>query len=155
MIKLFFSVLLTTAFLILFSCNDAAVAENKVKTFEERFKELEAGIRNNADWLASIDKKAKERNIPLDSMLKLDIIWMIDEQDGKHKAENQPVAVTDTAAVKKTYDERVKEMIDGIKANKEWLAAIQKKADEKKISLDSMLLLDARWMIDEQDGKHK
>ena len=154
MTKFYSSVFLAAAIFFLFSCNDAPVAENKLKTYEERYKELETGIRNNADWLASIEKKAKEKNIPLDSMIKLDVKWMLDEQDGKHKNETPAVTAADSVS-KKSYDERVKEMIEGIRNNPEWFAAVKKKAEERKISLDSMLLMDARWMIDEQDGKHK
>lgn len=151
--KLLFRFYIVSVFIAAFiSCENENVAD-KPKTFEERYKELETSIKNNPEWLASIEKKAKERNIPADSMMKLDIIWAIDDQDGKHRSENQ-TATADTVA-QKPYDERVKEMINAIKNNKEWLATIQKKANERKISLDSMLLLDARWSVDDQDGKHK
>ena len=149
---------LAVALLFLFaSCNNAPVTEAKVKTYEERFKELEAGIRNNPDWLASIDKKAKEKNIPVDSMIKLDITWMIDEQDGKHKPENQSATAADSSSTagKKTYEERVKEFEDGIRKNPDWMNSTTQKAKARKIPVDSMIKLDAAWMVDEQDGKHK
>jgi sialic acid synthase SpsE len=151
------SVFLSALFILFISfssCNDAEYAANeKPKSFEERYKEIETSIKNNPEWMASIEKKAKERNIPVDSMMKLDIIWAIDDQDGKHKPEVLPVA-TDSVATK-SYEERVKEMIEKIRNNKEWMATIKKKAEERKISLDSMLVLDARWSVDDQDGKHK
>ena len=139
------------------SCNNAPVAENKVKTYEERFKELEAGIRNNPDWLASIDKKAKEKNIPLDSMIILDVSWMIDEQDGKHKPGTaQPTTTNSSSATgKKTREERIKEIEDGIRKSADWMNSITQKAKDRKIPVDSMIKLDATWMVDEQDGKHK
>lgn len=140
--------------LIISSCNDSEFAGNKKnKTYEERYKELEEAIKNSTEWTASIEKKAKERNIPTDSMIKLDIIWTLDEQDGKHKPENQPPVVDTTN--KKPYDERLKEIIATIRASKEWMESIAKKAKDQQIPLDSMLIQDARWMIDEQDGKHK
>lgn len=151
------SLFLAGILIFISSCNNAPEAENKVKTYEERFKELETGIRNNPDWLASIDKKAKEKNIPLDSMIKLDISWMIDEQDGKHKPGTETAATTDSssAAGKKSYEERIKEIEESIRKNADWMNSITQKAKDRKIPVDSMIKLDAAWMVDEQDGKHK
>ncbi|MBI2731239.1 MAG: hypothetical protein HYX40_10880 [Sphingobacteriales bacterium] len=153
--KLFVASLLS-GLLLVSSCNDSPVASNKVRTFEERFKELEEGIRKNPDWLASIEKKAKEKNIPVDSMIKLDVTWMIDEQDGKHK-QQAPATTADSAtgANKKSYEERVREAEDAIRKNPDWLNSITLKAKDRKISVDSMIKIDAAWTIDEQDGKHK
>ncbi|MBI1780006.1 MAG: hypothetical protein HYR66_01335 [Sphingobacteriales bacterium] len=151
------SALLSTLFIfsaLVISCNSSEVAD-KQKTYEERYKELENNIRNNADWLASVQQKAKDRNIPLDSMIRLDIEWTIDEQDGKHKPENKPVATAIDSAGKKSFDDRVKEIIENMKHNSDWLIALQKKAADRKIPLDSMMLIDARWTVDDQDGKHK
>lgn len=149
--QLICSILILTT--VVTSCGDAEIgADNKVNTYEERYKELEQSIRGNKDWMASIEKKAKEQNIPVDSMIKLDITWTLDEQDGKHKPGTQPAPDTTN---KKPYEERLKEIIASIKSNAEWMATITKKAKDQKISVDSMMVLDAKWMIDEQDGKHK
>ncbi len=66
------------------------------KTYEERVMEVESKIRNTPDWLESIQKKAKDQNIVLDSMIHKDAVWMIDEEDGKHK----PGVQTDSALKK-------------------------------------------------------
>lgn len=38
-------------------------------------------IKNTPDWLEKVKKKAIEKNIPLDSMIKLDAIWMADQNN--------------------------------------------------------------------------
>lgn len=38
-------------------------------------------IKNTPNWLEKVKKKAVEKNIPLDSMIKLDAIWMADQNN--------------------------------------------------------------------------
>lgn len=38
-------------------------------------------IKTTPDWLEKVKKKAIEKNIPLDSMIKLDAIWMADQNN--------------------------------------------------------------------------
>lgn len=44
----------------------------------------------------------------------------------------------------------IESMIRDIKTDKKWMKDIQKKAQGKRISVDSMLVLDAMWLINEQ-----
>ena len=46
----------------------------------------EKKIRSDVNWLKQIEEKAKEKNIPLDSMIKLDATWMF-EEDKKKQAQ--------------------------------------------------------------------
>jgi hypothetical protein len=46
------------------------------------------------------------------------------------------------------YNESIKEKIQSIYNNKNWLDLVKEKAKKKNISLDSMLYLDAKWMVD-------
>ena len=50
---------------------------------EKKIKKYENMIRTNKDWFTSIQKKAFDQNIPVDSMLRMDAIWMVkqDEKD--------------------------------------------------------------------------
>ena len=38
-------------------------------------------IKNTPDWIEKVKKKAIEKNVPLDSMIKLDAIWMADQNN--------------------------------------------------------------------------
>jgi hypothetical protein len=52
--------------------------------FEERVENLKNYIPTDSAWIKDIRMKAKERGIPVDSMITLDAIWMI-EQESKPK----------------------------------------------------------------------
>ena len=53
-------------------------------------------------------------------------------------------------AITKNRKLKIEEYIQSIKNTPEWLEKIKKKAIEKKISLDSMILLDAIYMVDSE-----
>ncbi|MCD6354394.1 MAG: hypothetical protein J7L95_02490, partial [Prolixibacteraceae bacterium] len=57
-----------------------------------------------------------------------------------------------SSLVKRTEERRfrseLQKNITNIKANENWMKDIRRKAKEKNISIDSMLQLDARWMIE-------
>jgi hypothetical protein len=44
----------------------------------ERIAEFEAQIRANREWLQNVRMKAKENNVPLDTMIRRDAIFMVD-----------------------------------------------------------------------------
>jgi hypothetical protein len=52
--------------------------------------------------------------------------------------------------VEKTREEQIAEMIEGMKKNPEWMQALQQKAIDWKKPLDSVMYIDAAWMIDQQ-----
>ena len=47
---------------------------------EERLRQMIQVIRDDANWFDIIKKKAKERNISVDSMLVIDAIWMLEQE---------------------------------------------------------------------------
>jgi len=49
---------------------------------EEKINAYINAIRSDSKWLENVRLKANERNIPLDSMLRLDAIYMV-ENEGK------------------------------------------------------------------------
>jgi hypothetical protein len=55
----------------------------------------------------------------------------------------------------KTREERIAETQEAIRNSPDWLNAVKAKAEMNKIPLDSMILKDAVWMVDDQDGLHK
>ena len=58
------------------------IQENKSMAKEDRISNIINTIKKDEKWLESIEQKAINRNIPLDSMLLLDALWMI-ENEGK------------------------------------------------------------------------
>ena len=53
------------------------------------------------------------------------------------------------------FTQRVASMAAYIKSDAKWVEAIQKKADERSISLDSAIYLDAKWSVEEDMKKGK
>ena len=45
----------------------------------------ELKIRKDGDWLNKVKEKAKQKNIPVDSMIKLDAIWMVENEKNNQK----------------------------------------------------------------------
>lgn len=92
MLRNFIATVFVSAVMISCNNNEAPVVKQEPapKTYEERVKETESKIRNSPDWLQSVQKKAQEQNTALDSMIHKDAVWMVDEEDGKHKPGAQP-----------------------------------------------------------------
>lgn len=51
----------------------------------------------------------------------------------------------------KRKDKNLLDLINYIKTDAEWIQQVKNKANQKNISLDSMLILDAEWMIENQN----
>ena len=140
---MFFAVLLFT---IPFSCADVQDDEGtevKIeKTFAERVAEVEAQIRNTPEWLRAVEQKAADKNIPPDSMIRMDAEWLVREQSGGAKA-SLPANEAELAA-------KIQEMEMKIRNDKAWLKSIEQKARERNISVDSMIRIDARFVVEEQ-----
>jgi len=49
-----------------------------------------------------------------------------------------------------SYAEKLKKKIEYIRSDKEWMKHIEEKASERQISVDSMLLLDAAWVLENE-----
>lgn len=141
-----------SATLIGISCNNSNNAASPApvtaapKSYEERVKEVENKIRNTPEWLSSVEKKAKDMNMSLDSMIHKDASWMIDEEDGKHN---------NAAEERAKYEQRIKAEEDKIRANPEMMEFIKKKAEQNHNPVDLQIRMDAQWIVDEADGKHK
>lgn len=144
---------LAAAFLLLlpFACKDVQDDEGtevKIeKTFEERVAEVEAQIRSTPEWLRSVAQKAAEKNIPVDSMIRMDAAWLVQEGSGA----SEPATPVETDAM----EAKIQEMELKIRNDKVWLQAIEQKARERNISVDSMIRIDARFVVQEQMNQNK
>lgn len=97
-------------------------------------EEVIESVYNNPTWLNSIKEKAEKNKISVDSMVKLDAAWfMINELNSPEKAKKYLTL----NAVK-----------DIIRKNKTWFKEVEDKSKSKKISVDSMLTLDALWYLE-------
>ncbi len=79
-------------------------------------------IKANPEWLTTVEEKAKQQAISLDSMLVLDATYL---------------QLQDVEVVKIEHE---------IINNPEWLALVKQKAQEQGLSLDEMIRADAVFM---------
>lgn len=87
-------------------------------------------IKKDEKWLALVKEKSLKQKVPLDTMILLDAKWTVDNFNGDY------------------YQELINEKIKTIKEDDKWLNSIKDKAKKNKIPIDSMIYIDAKWMID-------
>jgi hypothetical protein len=100
-----------------------------IKPTSSELSDIKTAIKNEKAWYSQIQQKASERKLSVDSMLTLDALWYF-QRKGPLKKE---ISLED-----------VKE---SIRVNEGWMKEITKKAEERKISLDSMMTEDALWFM--------
>ena len=60
---------------------------------------------------------------------------------------------SETAPSEKTKEEKIAEIIEGMKKNPEWMQALQQKSIDWGKPLDSVMYIDAVWMIEQKKKK--
>lgn len=101
-----------------------------------------AELRSNAKMLEEIQIKADKKGISLDSMLVLDATWLYNHKDDQKKEVVIPM-------------ERIlAEIENDIRSSHEGMLQMKKKANERGIDLDSMIVLDAAWIYKNRDISH-
>lgn len=92
------------------------------------------------------DPNEKTRNYWLrDKKINNDILYVVKAPDIIEKVYIKDIQNTNWNNADKT---RLEDVINYIKTDKKWMKVIEKKAKEKEISIDSMLMLDAKWVIE-------
>jgi hypothetical protein len=59
---------------------DSRVNPEKYSSRDDRIRIVMMGIRGTPDWYAKVVEKAKQANIPVEEMLRLDAEWVVDNQ---------------------------------------------------------------------------
>lgn len=93
-------------------------------------------IKRTPDWLIQVEKKAKEKNISVEAMIKLDAVYAYETDY------NQPEVISLT-------EQNKKRILD----TPEWVNQIKAKAKEKNISFEEMLELDAKYIYNTEQRK--
>lgn len=94
-------------------------------------KVISEQIKQNAQWMNDIKRKATENKVSIDEMVKLDAMY-----------------VFETDYCKPDVVSQINETKDKIKNTPEWMAQITIKAKKNKISIDEMIDLDAKYVYD-------
>jgi hypothetical protein len=96
-------------------------------------------IKATPDWYNQILLQSKNENISIDEALDKNARYIL----GIYEV-TPPII---------SKEEKISIKISEIKSNSNWLESIKSKADKQKISLDSAIYLDAKWMIEEELNK--
>ena len=118
----------------------SSLSNNELKKLdnEKRINEQIKTIKASPDWYEAIKKKAIEKGLEEDIMLREDAAFVLH---------------ISLPALPKTKKERIKEMVDKIEGIPSWLKLIEEKAQQQNISLDSALYIDAKWTVEEEMKK--
>ncbi len=115
------------------------IANSKFKEADKEEKinrEIEV-IKANTKWFEIIKKKATDSGIPLEETLRKDAAFVLGIELSTHT----------------TIEDKLKIKIEQIKADPAWLLLIEEKAKKLNISIDSALLMDAKWSLQTETKK--
>lgn len=126
--------------------------------------QLETKIRNSKEMMKMIEKKALQKGIPVDSMIRLDAQWLMERErnavlfvvteanlkDFPWGFDRRLEEILNLNGVKKNRQQAIKEYEKKIRSSPEMMKMIETKAKQRGIGLDSMIRLDARWLLDEE-----
>ena len=103
-------------------------------------------IRDDSLWFENVAKKANEKGVSIEDQLRDEAIFIM---DGKAKVNDG--AVDEPLKVQDPIKKDIKNLINEIRANKEWMAEIEEKALKNEISIEEQINLDAKWMLDNEN----
>lgn len=123
-----------------FKGNDLVKKKYTSPEYAQRVKEFVKYIKTQPKWMADVEDRADEKNISVDSALVLEAIWHVDNQPQPGNA----------ASLERTpeYFKKVKDFVAYIKTQPKWMKDVVVRAKQKKVTLDSMLVIEAMWQID-------
>jgi hypothetical protein len=103
---------------------------------ESHVNELENLIRNHREWFRFVVGKARKRGITLEEMIRRDAEYSFFNDFNSIQNKNMEDSITYIAMT--------------IKDNRDWLNAVYKKAQARKVSLEEMIDMDARFQYLQQ-----
>lgn len=115
--------------------NQSTIEEPQVKKEPTTIEEAEMVIRADKNWVEEINKKATERGVTFEEMLKTDAEWILNEQK-KNSPEGQ-----------------INQLITKIKSDSSWMVLINKKALEGGVTVEEMVKIDAEGIYNDKIKK--
>lgn len=125
-----------------FKGNDFVKNKNSSPEYAQHVRDFVKYIKTQPKWLHDIENIAREKNISVDSVLVMEARWQVDIQPGTAKL------ISKSKTYSPEYLKEVKNYVEYIKTQSKWVCDAKLRALEKKITLDSMLVLEAMWQID-------
>lgn len=108
---------------------------------------IEKSWRGSKEVMDLMRQKASAKGMPLDSTLKSEIRWLVDQEIKMGELVFDIAPITDTAAF---INARKKEMEKGWRNTPSIMDMIMEKAKQNGVPFDTMLKRDINWMINQQ-----
>jgi len=112
-------------------------------------------IKNNPSWLDDITKKANKSKVSVDSMMNMDINWLINDEQKKLSELSTNKSSEKQALFLSNRELIIEQNIHRIIANKEWYKSVSEKAKKNNITIERMLRLDAEYLFQQDSLKKK
>ena len=129
-----------------FKGNDFIKTKNNSPEYAQRVKDFIKYIKTQPKWMLDIENISIEKNISIDSVLVLEAKWQIDRQPETAKLINN--SNSNKKIYSPEYLKKVNDLVAYIKTQPKWMHEAEVRAKQKKITLDSMLVVEAMWQID-------
>lgn len=138
--------LLVVVFAMLFACSSSEENNNVEENLQESSALKKEGVKKDydyfikrisedADWMLQVEKQAVELGISTEESLSKNAKFMA-KQNG----------------FEEIVPSELEKQMDKIKNNPEWFSQVEKQALERGISLDSMLVRSARYVINNKSN---
>ncbi|OFX36375.1 MAG: hypothetical protein A2X08_14815 [Bacteroidetes bacterium GWA2_32_17] len=111
--------------------NNSTLKEEVVKDYNYYLER----IKNDEKWMIEVKKQAEEMGVSVDSALSKNAKYMAKQNGFVDETENE-----------------VQAQINIIKNNKEWYENVKAQAKERQISVDSMLIRSANYVISQREN---
>jgi len=133
---------------LLFSCSSGEIKEENTATNEtnevaapvkktpETIEDFIESIKKDKKWMAKIEEKAETKGISVEEALRGDAEWMYNK-----KMKDSPEA-------------QIEIIVNKIKRDSSWSNRVRLKAEERGISFEEMIYLDAEYAYHKQ-GENK
>ncbi|MBK8151664.1 MAG: hypothetical protein IPK61_00420 [Saprospiraceae bacterium] len=99
------------------------------------------------EWFAQLEGGVKEERITSDTTFNKFVITEFTGESGDHHKVIMARSKIDKS-MREIREEKIRSMMHTIRSDEKWLSHVREKAIERGIPLDSMIYLDAEYMID-------
>jgi hypothetical protein len=111
------------------------------------FRFYQDRIKNNPNWLGEVSKKAEAKKVSVDSMMAMDINWMIDDEQKKISSAQVNTGETTASENLSARESVIQQNMHRIIADRAWYKSVSEKAKKNDVRIEEMLRMDAEYML--------
>ena len=126
-------------------CHNAEEVEAAVQGIEQN-------IYSNEQWKASLQEKAESEGRSLEDVVRDDALYLLYSDPESYFLDllDEHPASRNEMLCMFLPDDAMGQILRNMHNNPEWLAALKEKAEEQHVSLETVMIRDAKWVLDNQ-----